>query len=147
LDPLPLGRRPRERRRANVDRARARVRAYKREAHQAVLAAKRDVRRREAAERAEALAGARRQAREFSRLSESRPRRAAWPAGTTADDRLFAQKQHLEFTIRRRSGALARQPDFYTLCSLPLGDGMVVRWRYWPALNKREYLDYEGAAA
>jgi hypothetical protein len=147
LDPLPLGRRPRERRRANVDRARARVRTYKREAHQTVLAAKRDVRRREAAERAEALAGARRQAREFSRLSESRPRRAAWPAGTTADDRLFAQKQHLEFTIRRRSGALARQPDFYTLCSPPLGDGTIVRWRYWPALNKREYLDHEGTAA
>jgi excisionase family DNA binding protein len=54
---------PSEHWRANVDRARARVRAFKREAHQAVLAAKRDVRRREAAERAEALAGARRQER------------------------------------------------------------------------------------
>jgi hypothetical protein len=106
---------PREHRQANVDRARARVRAVKREAHQRLLEAKRDVRRREAAERAEALAGARRQAQEFSKLAESRPRQQRWPAETTEDDRLLARQDALESVVRRRNGARARQPSFSTL--------------------------------
>jgi hypothetical protein len=138
---------PREHRQANVDRARARVRALKREAHQAVLAAKLDVRRREAARRAEELAGARREANRLGSLSESRPRRQALPRGTTDDDLLLARKNALESTVRRAAGVRARRPDWHTLCSIPLADGTLVRWRYWPALGKREYLPFEGAAA
>ena len=137
---------PRELRRANVARARARVRAFKREVHAATLAAKRDVRRRDAAWRAEALAEARQQAvRLGSSVSESRPRRQTLPRGATQDDLLLARKNLLESAVRR-SGARARSPAFHTLCSVPLADGTFVRWRYWPALGKREYLEFDGAA-
>jgi hypothetical protein len=129
---------PREHRQANVDRARARVRAVKREAHQRLLEAKRDVRRREAAERAEALAGARRQAKEFSRPPSRGHGNSAGPQKprrTTGcwHGRMRSSPWCAVGMARGHGSRRSRR------CSFEV-DGTVIRWRYWPALGKREYV-------
>jgi excisionase family DNA binding protein len=81
-------------------------------------------------------------------VPESRPRRrraAAGEAGAGSTERLIARKRRVEAAVRRRSGQ-ARNPEYWTTCELSLEDGTPFRWRYWPALDRREYLQ-SGATA